>query len=428
MVLRITTGPQRAGLLIACCACCIFLGFFSIRAALADYFLSEGGASGFERAAALEPANPDNWYALGRYWQYNLEDPDPARALAAYRASLAIDPLSSDAWLDLGTLLESEGDIAEARAAFGKAKQVYPSSAEVTWRYGNFLLRQGELDPAFSEIRKAVVSEPSRGPEAFSRAVRLEPDVNKVLDLAIPRNQSVYIAIMRGLADQNQPDDALEIWKRLPGGPLSLQDVQPLVGRLREHRRYEEAFRIWDQAARLAGFTGLEPNGSILWDGGFESGVVDLSYAWRYLTLSRGVEIWRDSSEKHSGRSSLRLSFPGQSNLSFHDVCHTVVVEPNTGYLLTAWVKTRDLTSDEGVRIELGAVHSRDLVVSSAALGSGPWSEIRLPWVSPAEAREAQVCLVRNPSAAPDNQIRGTFWIDDVSLVRASDAPGAGDR
>src|SRR5205814_10014679 len=58
------------------------------------------------RAVHLEPAKPQNWYLLGRYWQYNLEDPDAARAIHSYLFALSLNPGSSDTWLDLATVYE----------------------------------------------------------------------------------------------------------------------------------------------------------------------------------------------------------------------------------------------------------------------------------------------------------------------------------
>jgi len=87
--------------------------------------------------------------------------------------SRSLDPFSADTLLDLATNYEDAGKITDARAAYLQAKQVYPLSAEVLWRYGNFLLRQNEIAPAFSEIHRAVELDPKRGAEAFSRCSRL---------------------------------------------------------------------------------------------------------------------------------------------------------------------------------------------------------------------------------------------------------------
>src|SRR5437660_5742395 len=172
MILRLSSNAQRAAFVVSSLAVFILISYFSIRNALAAHYAGLQTAESFEHAARLEPANPQYWYLLGRYWQYNLEDPDTPRAIRYYLAALSLNPASSETWLDLAAAYESESNLPAARDAFLHAKKAYPLSAEVSWRYGNFLLRQGELDSAFTEMRLAVIGDPKRAAEAFSRSLR----------------------------------------------------------------------------------------------------------------------------------------------------------------------------------------------------------------------------------------------------------------
>src|SRR5260370_2701956 len=171
MILRLSTNVQRRIIVVACCALALALSYFSIRNAYGAYAVGLQTAEGYERATRLEPADPRNWYLLGRYWQYNLEDANPSRAIRAYRSALSLNSGSADAWSDLAAVYESEGDLADARDAFLHAKKAYPLSAEVSWRYGNFLLRQRELSPASTKKRLAVQKDPNHGAGALSRAL-----------------------------------------------------------------------------------------------------------------------------------------------------------------------------------------------------------------------------------------------------------------
>src|SRR5213593_1429946 len=94
------------------------------------------GSSCVARSSAtqLEPGDARNWYLLGRDFQYHLEAPDNARAIAAYRRALSFDPRSSAVWLDLAEAHEAQGDLASARQAFLEAERSYPISAEAAWR------------------------------------------------------------------------------------------------------------------------------------------------------------------------------------------------------------------------------------------------------------------------------------------------------
>jgi tetratricopeptide (TPR) repeat protein len=422
MILRLSSNAQRGLLVVTSFAVALILSYFSIRNAFAAHYAGLETPEGYARATHLEPNNPRNWYLLGRYWQYNLENPDAARAIRSYLSALSLNPGSSDTWLDLATAYESEGNLTAARDAFLHAKKVYPLSPEVSWRYGNFLLRQRELEPAFAEMRHAVEADPGRGAEAFSRSLRVEPNINKILDRILPPIGEVYVDVIWDQIAGGQTDIALQAWDRLvaihPRVPL--RDVFPLVGALRNTKRITDARRVWDQAVPVAGMADLQgPPGSDLWDGGFESGVTGGGFSWLFPEGLRNVQISIDAQEKHTGNHSLRLTFDGKSVVSSTEICHYVPVQPLTSYRFSAWVKTRAVTTDQGVRFQLRSLGTEDtpVAVTPDVHGSEPWTRIELPWSSGNSVQELQICLVRLLSDQIENKIKGTTWVDDVALV-----------
>lgn len=425
MILRLSSSAHRAALVLAAFVLAALLSYFSVRSALAVHFAALQTVDGYMHATQLEPGDARNWYLLGRFWQYNLDDPDSSRAIRAYLSALSFNARSADTWLDLASAYESENDLPAARDAFLHAKQAYPLSADVSWRYGNFLLRQGELEPAFSEMHHAVEADPKRGAEAFSRSLRVEPDVAIILDRVLPSIPDVYLDVIHDQVADHHVENALQAWDRLAAlhPKLRLQDSFPIVGGLMLTKRFPEARRVWDQAVDFAGLTDLQgPPGSILWDGGFESGITGGGFTWLFPDNYRNVQVAIDSQEKHSGNHSLRLIFGGESNVNFNGLCHYVPVQPSTSYRFSAWVRTQALTTDQGVRFQL---HSLGTQGTSATLtpdvhGSQPWTLIEIPWSAGKDVQELQVCLVRLPSNQDENKIQGAAWVDDVALVPQS--------
>jgi tetratricopeptide (TPR) repeat protein len=428
MILRLSTSAERFVVLGAALLAAAFLIFFGVRTAWAAHLAGLETKNGLERATRLERDNPEYWIDLGRYWQYNLEDSDNRKAIDAYRKALANNPHSADAYIDLATAYESENDIAAARENFLKAQKAYPVSAEVSWRVGNFFLRQGDLDEAFREIRESVAADPSRGAEAFSRCLRVEPNLKVVLDRALPELPTVYADVIHDLSAEGRTTEALIVWDRLVATQpeLSMSDFYPLVDALRSKQETAEAGRVWKQGVQLVGLGNLgDPPTSLLWNGGFESGFNNSGYSWRYSSNARGVQIQRDVKEKHSGVYSLRLTFDGKLDINFADVCHSVPVVPLLSYQLSAWVQTRDLTSDQGVRLRVQSTSGASPpMVTPEIHGTQPWTELQVPWTADAGAHEAQVCILRFPSDQPDSRIRGTAWVDDVALVPRPAAAG----
>jgi len=425
MVLRLSSAAARLTLVFAALILASTLAYSSVRNALAVYNLGLATRAGYERAVQLEPRNAENWFLLGRYWQYNLEEPDTQRAINAYRTSLSLDPRAAVVWLDLATAYESQGDLPAAREAYLQAKRVYPVSAEVSWRYGNFLLRQNELPGAFAEIRQAVSADPKRAAEAFSRCWRVDQDIQAILDHALPPSAPVYLDAIRELDADAAIDPALAVWDRLASlhPQLPLAKVIPFTDSLIQAHRLDGAHRVWDQAAALADSAPPnDPAGSILWDGGFETGVLGGGFAWTIAPRSLGVQVTIDSNEKHSGRRSLRLGFDGSRNVDFSDVCHVVQVQPGTTYRFSAWVLAQNLATDQGLRFRLEwlANSHNASAETSEVHGTQPWTELSLPWTAVAGIRQLRVCVTRHPSDEFGSRIHGTAWIDDVALVPES--------
>ena len=422
MIVSLSSAAARGALVGVALAIAAYLSYFSVQTARATYYTETETLHGFERATQIEPGNARNWYLLGRYLQYSFEDANPQRAISSYIKSLEIDPHATSTWLELAATYESEGNDDAARKAFISGKQTYPLSAEVSWRYGNFLLRQGELEPAFAEIRRSVEADPGRAAEAVSRCLRVEPDANVILDRVLPAKSDVYIAVMEDLAQDRQIENALKVWTRIVAmhPRIPLHDAFQVVMDLRGTGRASEAHKVWEQAVELAGLADLEgPKNSMVWDGGFESDVTGgETYAWRFARTSRSAQIGFDTQEKYSGKRSLRVSFDGSTDVAFYDVCQTVPTETGKAYELSAWMKSRDLTTDQGVRIELRpGVAGQTVATTADVRGTQPWTRFAVVWPGAKENQETQICLRRDPSDQEDNKIRGTAWVDDVALT-----------
>jgi tetratricopeptide (TPR) repeat protein len=422
MILRLSNPAARIALLFVALALAAALAYSSLRNAIATHAVGLGTRAGHERAVKLEPGNPLNWFLLGRYWQYNLEEPDSARAIQAYRTALSLDPRSANTWLDLATVYELEGDTSAARDAFVQAKRVYPLSAEVSWRYGNFLLRVGEFPQAFAEIRHSVYVDPNRAAEAFSRCWRVTPDIQVILDQVLPASGPVYLHAIRELMADAQMKPALTVWDRLVSihPKLQLSEAIPFVDMLLFARRPEDARRVWTEAALLAETPANgDPSDSLLWDGGFESGVFGGGLSWSFPSSPSGVQVGIDSKEKHSGERSLELGFDGKHNVNFADVCHLAIVQPVTHYKFSAWVRTQALTTDQGIRFRMEWMeNSRAASADTPEFhGTQDWSRVELPWLSPPDVHQVRVCVARNPSDVYGSRIHGSAWVDDVALV-----------
>jgi tetratricopeptide (TPR) repeat protein len=422
MILRLSDSLSRALVVAAALLLGLWLSFFSVRAAIARYYSDSESAKQLQTAVRLEPENYLYWYNLGRYQQYNLEQPNSALAEASYRRAIALNPHSTEAWLDLATAYELDGNAAEAREAYLQAKQSYPSSADVSWRYGNFLLRQGQQAQSYAELKRAIAADPLRGGAAFSRAYRSNPDIDELLRDLLPPIQSVYVDVIWEALSEKQLAVAKSVWaKLLTIHPhLELREVNRLVGELLLAGEDSDARRVWEQGTATMNLPPLlQPKGTVVWDPSFESALKDSTFSWSYPPTFHGATIGLDKFQKLSGSQSLRLSFDGKHDPALETPCTNAIVQPGTTYRFSGWIKTDALTSDQGIGFRLRSV-SRGVtadVKTQQLLGTNPWTDVNQLWTAAPDVRGMQICVVRDPSANPDARISGTAWIDDVNLL-----------
>jgi tetratricopeptide (TPR) repeat protein len=413
-----TSNPALRGLvLVGIVAVSALLGFLGCRHAIAEHWAASPSPNQWLRAARWEPANAENWYRLGRYRQLDFENSDLPQAISYYRRATAIDPKPARYWLDLAEAYDTVGNAAQAEDAFRKAQQVYPISADVAWRLGNFLLRQVREEEGFQQIHKAVSADPKLTPQAISLCWRSTQDIDLILRAALPADPEVDWDAIQFFVDPPQPDAAVAVWKRLltEGSTFPISKTFPLLDMLIAAGRADETRAAWQQTLSVAGIAPPPgPLHSLIWDGGFEGALLNGGLAWRYRP-SEGAQMELDEETVHSGSRSLRVTFDGSQNMDFANLWQYVVVQPNTHYSFSAYLRTQDLTTDSGIRFEISGANLH--VLTPGGAGTQPWALDEIEFTTGPATRLLQFALRRTQSKMLANKIRGTAWVDDVSLI-----------
>lgn len=392
----------------------------AVRHAVAAHWAGSMQLDQERRAAAWEGDNPEHWYWLGRYYQLDFEHSDVQQAIVNYRKAAELSPGSAEYWLGLAEAQETAVQPAEAEKSFRRAEQAYPLSAEVAWRFGNFLLRQGRQDEAYQQIYRALSVQPSLTALAISRCWQSTQDIDKILKLALPAKPDAYWGAIDFLVDARQPEAAMAVWKRLMSGNSSFRPQRSfrMVDMLIETGHPEDAHRVWQQSLTAAAVAGsAQENASVVWNGGFEEDLLNGGMGWRFRTVP-GAELSFDRRIVHTGERSLRVVFDGSTNVDFQQPWQYVVLQPNTRYRLAAYFQTEGLTTSSSIRLELEETHFGGPVEATADLsGTQPWAASETEFTTGPETRLLRLVLRRRPSPKLDNKISGTLWMDDVSLA-----------
>ena len=149
--------------------------------------------------------------------------------------------------------------------------------------------------------------------------------------------------------------------------------------------------------------------------------------------MPRDADFDFDADVKHSGDRSARLIFDGTKNLSYGGLFQDVLVSPNTHYRFQGFLRTDQISTDSGVRFEIvDPKDPRQLdLLTTNETGTNPWTLEQLDLTTGPNTHVIAIRVVRRPSNRLDNKIRGTVWIDDVSIVPAgagNETPAAGSN
>lgn len=375
------------------------------------------------RGANLVPGNAEAWDRLGEALTSNFDTADPVKAISFLQRAVKVDPRSAHDWMDLAQTYEINGNPQQAAAAYEQAQRDYPISAEMSWKYGNFLLRQGQTAQGLREVHQALATDPTLIPLAISRIWDAEPDVHVILRDVLPAGEEARFQALDFFAARHD-QAAFETWQEITAlaktKQISIQNALPFLQELIVTDQSAAAERIWREALAAAGWHEAGPtDGSVIWNGGFEEPIVNGGLDWR-LEQIPGAYISIDSAIYHSGQKSLRVDFTGGVNLDFWNAHEYVPVEPLTHYVFQYFIRTQAISTESGMRFEIEDPNDKGAyALTSDLTGTNSWTPIHADITTGRDTHFLDVRLRRLPSRLFDNKLSGIVWVDDVSLRQA---------
>ena len=127
--------------------------------------------------------------------------------------------------------------------------------------------------------------------------------------------------------------------------------------------------------------------------------------------------VQRTSEPARSGSNALEIRFSGAANNNFSHVYQFVPVSPGAAYRLSYWWKSRRITSDSGVFVEVLGKDCRGLHEKGPMiLGTEDWRRVVLEFRVPEDCDTVTLRLRRPQSNRFDNRIDGVLWLDDFLL------------
>ncbi len=363
---------------------------------------------------SISPEKPQTLadHAYRELWSGHSEGPNGA--VDKFRQALAMDTAFPYRWSDLGDALAASGMADSAEYCFRRSLELAPNSPQIAMRAANFHFREGEIGPATQLGAEVLRLTNTYDGMVFSSWVRLGGSFTDVLQNGIGTNRRAAESFFRYLISTSRPGESADdsrlsgLWTWLEersqvNRPLAMVWVDWLTGRRRDH----DAFLVWKRYVAADSTYG---SGNWIDNAGFENEPAGKGFDWR-LQPFPGVKARLDSATAHSGHSSLRVEFDGSANPDFHHIAQRVWLPPGR-YRLTAWMRTANLSSDQGLALVLNGVST------PAVTGSHDWTMVGADVTVRDGASAGEVKVVRQRSWRFDGKLLGVVWIDDVAVRR----------
>jgi tetratricopeptide (TPR) repeat protein len=422
-------SPTKRRTLVALAALLSLLFVYSaLKLWLASYRMDSDDPKKMTSAINLEPGYAEYWDGMGRFLQFELDDQDLPGALKDYQMAVKLSPGTARYWVDLAVVQENLGDLQQARDDFARAMAAYPTSAEIRWEFANFLLRQGELSPALSEMRNSISADSSLLPLAVTRAWRATGDADRLAAEVLPPDADAYLQTMNFFAQDKNVDAGLRIWNHLAAlhKPFHIERLFPFFEEMISENRAADAKRVWNEALDICGFSEEVARGQLLFNGGFEYDILNGGLDWR-VGSPTGMAVEYDTLVRHGGARSLRLDFNGGINLDIAQPSQFVPVEPGHSYTFHAYLRTDSISTESGFHFEIFDPARREQIFAKTEDFNGThlWTGVDTEIHTGPQTQFLEVLLRRAPSRMFENKLSGTVWIDDVSLDESSAADSA---
>jgi hypothetical protein len=369
-----------------------------------------------DAAVSLSPGDPEAHWIRGSMLEANN---DLSAAIGEYQTAASLRPEDFVLWLNLAHARELNEDSAGAIAAARRAVPLAPYYAQPHWQLGNLLVRAGQRDEGFRELRLAGASSPTLLAGIVELAWQLSGgDVQSVKEAMQPQSFEAYKALAESFKKHGKVEEAIAMFAAAGDGADSMRAREQYLNELISAKRFNEAYSLWAQGNSASSAERL----GVIRDSGFEqeSNLDAPGFGWRAENRRPSFSLSLDPSNPKEGHSSLRVDFNGDSDPTTSIISQLVLIEPKTSYQLTFAYRTEELVSGGLPNISVLDAHESKVVGHSGALSANTrgWRDVKIDFVSGESTQAVRLSLQRDRCDKSPCPIFGRLWLDGFSLQK----------
>lgn len=362
--------------------------------------------AGLQQAISLETGNAEFYFLLGQY--YDIYDFTAPREYTheLYKKALELNPFNYNYWLSLARFLSKEGKRDDALFTLNEATRLSPGIVSLRWDAGMLASELGDAEALLDNLSSVITNDPDRRKRAFIVLWQTFRNGDEILKI-VP--EKALIEYLNFLIRTNRAPQAKSVWEKLSNNNETpvlafLNYVDFLINR--DELSY--AKQIW--ANRFEDWTGV-------WNGGFEREILNYGFDWRIRDVD-GAAISREK-DKNDENHTIKIEFDGKHNVDFYHFRQYVPVEENSTYKLTSTMKSKDISTNNGLYWQVYCRNGKELYAKSEQVrNSTDWHPVILSFETPEGCNIVSIGLRRNISDRIDRNISGTLWVDDVTLEK----------
>jgi hypothetical protein len=382
------------------------------------YLLKVNPSEGlFPKALQLAPLNPDPFYALGLFYQWDILNMDQKKSIYYLCQAIERNPFEQAYWVNLAKAHQHIGEKNAFEKDLEKAILVYPTSYQGRWVTGNLFLQEGALDkalPHFSYILKHYPEQSSLVYDVLSKVVD-DPDF--IFEKLVREEPGFITQYLSYFYEMGESESAKKVWEKKISMGYKTERSEALrhIEFLISQGEINEAYEIWKARLQEEGLP-LSADGNVITNGSFEKEkILGGAFDWKTSNVP-GAKVSFDQSVAFEGKSSVKITFDGKENVDFYHVSQLVPLKPNTDYLLKAHMRTKAVTTKSGTKIEVYGMGPAFYGGSESLIGDNDWKELNVAFRTPAQSHAGVVRVRREKTDKFDRLISGTVWLDDVQL------------
>ena len=356
---------------------------------------------------------------LGLAYQWNLND--SSSAIRHLRRATVLNPYQAAYWVDLGNGCELAGDLDCAVHAFASAVRLAPQRPDFEWNKANLDLRIGSSDQALKDFARYLQLDSFALPRSFLVLDRGFNDPLLVWQRVIhtlddPKSELTYLDLVKAYHPKFPTDT---MWKQLIAErhPFPAAAAIPYVDRLLKIGDYVDAEHAWSDLKGVGAVQDSSRADNMVFNGDFHQTPLNGGFDWRLQEQPfLSVQLAAGSACEESR--CLHVSFPVPTNSDYEAAYQIVPVRPNQTYILSADMRSQEITSDSGPRLRVVDLECQTCLdaATAPAIGTTAWHKEELTFITGPATHLIRVSIWRPRSRVFPMEISGDFWLRAVTM------------